>query len=767
MSLSDQIDELCDAWAEQWQLQSCPDLGEFLAGTDSELVKAALPVLVPMDFQLRRTKHPLLQAREYAWLGDGAVEIAERCCNRSVLTDSSSVGQQPDSVSQNVPWTFDSDAVQSPRDACDDVQTPELREFPSLIGEYRVIELIGGGGQGVVAKAVHEKTGRDAAIKFIRPELAASLPVRRRFLREATIARSIRHPNVVQFLSVEEKPQLCIVMEFVTGKTLETHIREQGTLTVQQLLAIGIQVADGLQAVHSANIVHRDLKPLNILLEMSGPLVARISDFGVARFSGDPGITRSGTIVGSAAWLSPEQALEKPVSERSDLFSLGSILYCMACGQSPFLRSTLMATLNAIVQDAPVGVKLIRPDLPDEFCELLDALLAKNPDLRPASANDVSTQLRAIAGVPEVTPANDDSTMSANTQSPESPRKVGRRILLTAFGTAACACLIRASRSLWSAETSSRSADKSNPSDRREIASRATPAPLIIPSSHSEARARQNAWATYLGVPSEIDFGQDIRFTLVPPIQLSATQQLEVREELQRLTAVVDKGASEQSLADTKESMSRPFFAAISPLNWRQYRILRDGLLAGSLLTRLSLAGQVGIAERSEAEQFADVTWTEAMELQARLGQHVLLKERLRSLQRSSTKRMPFEVGLPKPIDWLILARVLPLEYAKKFTPVNIARDIQLVSQSAIVSGIRSEALATDELNIFGKGRMQAPIFGWIKAGSQKCEVAGSIETVADSQTVRCNWTADSASNETAAARFWPVIQISFSHLGH
>lgn len=769
MSLPDQIDELCDAWADQWQIHSCPDLKQFLAETDPELLNAALSILIPMDFNLRRSKRPGLEATDYKWLGDDAVAIAERCCVRSVVTDSSGAGQRADSAGRNGLWRFQSECDEPNADSRqDDAHAPELSDFPAQVGEYRIVELVGGGGQGVVAKAVHERAGRAAAVKFIRPELAASLPVRRRFLRESTIARSIRHPNVVRFLSIEEKPQLCIVMEFVNGKTLDTLIREHGTLPLSHLLSIGVQIAAGLQAVHSANIVHRDLKPMNILLETGDSPLARISDFGVARFSGDPGITRSGTIVGSAAWLSPEQALEKPVTEKSDLFSLGSILYCMACGQSPFLRPTLMATLNAIVQDDPVGVKVIRPELPNEFCRLLDELLAKEPAARPSSAGEVAERLRSIPGMPNTRPTEIQPADHDNVAVPKPLRQVGRRTILSAIGFVAGASLIKTAQSFLSGETSNWSEGKMQPSTEGRTADGTAPAGLVVPCTLSEVRSCQTQWATHLGIPAEFDAGNGIKFTLVPPIHFSAQQQRELHNDLRGLNVLASTGGFERSMEDHNRVLTSPFFAATQPLSYRQVSNLCDGTTADFPRRPSNGSGHDEKFGNISDENVAAVTWNEARELRAKSEQQVFLQERLRSIAGLSAISMTLRVDLPKPIEWMILARLLQIEEARQLTRINIAQQIQIVSQSGLVSGNRGKTSSAVEITLFGTKRVTQKIRAWVTAETQSedVQVTGTIQILQNSEGGRCTWSAGAGSGELAEALFWPVIHIS-SHEPH
>ena len=772
MSLPDQIDELCDAWAEQWQLQSCPDLQGFLAATQPELLKAVLPVLVPMDFNLRRLKNPALRSGDYAWLGEEGLAIAERCATRTSVVEPSDKDRRDSPQQRSALWKFQSDAGDSfPPDPGDDSTMPELKDFPSDVGEFRVVELIGGGGQGIVAKAVHRGTKQVAAIKFIRPELAASLPVRRRFLQESSIARSIRHPYVVQFLSVEEKPQLCIVMEFVTGRTLESLIREHGPLTLQQIVRFGIQIADGLQAVHLANIVHRDLKPMNILLQTNGQMTAKISDFGVARSASDPRITRSGTIVGSAAWLSPEQALEKKVSGQSDLFSLGSILYCMACGQSPFQRPTLMATLNAVVGDVAVGMQAIRPELPDKLSRLVQDLLQKAPGLRPSSAAEVANGLRSIA---EQSGIEDPSSEIAGSESDTNVLHSGqfrRRALLATMAAATCTVLFKSSRRLWPRDSDNNpkeqprgehSGNQRSPDQKTQAN---MPTAMVLPSTPFEVSERQAMWAKHLAVPAAFELLEGLRFTLIPPIQLSMPQQHELSEKLQQLQNITGTTRFAESRNRDLQKQTSPFFAAVRPVSWRQYKTLIDGPLAGALLAELSAAGQDKASGYPAVDATAELSWDQTTELLRRLHQRSVEKELLANASRTQAVNGQLTVGLPEPLEWLLLARALRSTNDRTSAMGDFRRQILLASQSAVVSGLNSAVAISEVPCLFNQDSFTGTVVGWIDARSdysaESSVFTGHMNPPAEgTMNVRCSWERLSKTANLIEAAIWPIVRI-------
>ncbi len=204
------------------------------------------------------------------------------------------------------------------------------------LGHHEVLEVLGRGGFGIVVRAFDESLRRMVAIKVLDPRLASNSPARKRFLREARAAARIRHGNVVQIYAVEERPLPYLVMEYVPGQTLQQKHEQSGPLDVADVLRIGAQVARGLAAAHEEGLVHRDIKPANILLVNSADQNVKITDFGVARAADDASLTRSGAIVGTPQYMAPEQAKSGPLDPRTDLFSLGSVLYTMVSGRPPF-----------------------------------------------------------------------------------------------------------------------------------------------------------------------------------------------------------------------------------------------------------------------------------------------------------------------------------------------------------------------------------------------------------------------------------------------
>lgn len=276
------------------------------------------------------------------------------------------------------------------------------------LGHYEILEVVGKGAFGTVLRAFDEKLERVVAIKVLAPEMAATSPARKRFLREARTSAAVRHENVVAIYAVEDEPTPHLVMEFIPGKTLQQRLDEQGPLDLGDVLSLGKQIADGLAAAHAEGLIHRDIKPGNILLEGGMDERVKITDFGLARTADDASMTQSGVVAGTPMYMAPEQALGHKLDQRADLFSLGSVLYQMISGRAPFRAPTTMAVLMRVTEDAPRPIPEIIPEVPEWMCELIGHLHAKNPEERYGSAKEVGELLAQCAGdlqagrVPEI-----------------------------------------------------------------------------------------------------------------------------------------------------------------------------------------------------------------------------------------------------------------------------------------------------------------------------------------------------------------------------
>jgi WD40 repeat protein len=261
------------------------------------------------------------------------------------------------------------------------------------LGHYEILEVIGRGGMGIVLRAVDEKLQRVVAIKVMATQLATNATARKRFTREAQAAAAVNHDHLVTIHAVEEANGLpYLVMQFVSGMSLQQRLDRDGPLQLTEIVRIGMQTAAGLAAAHAQGLIHRDIKPANILLE-NGVERVKITDFGLARAVADASLTQSGVVAGTPQYMSPEQARGERVDQRTDLFSLGSVLYAMCAGRPPFRATTGIAVLKRVCEDTPSPIKEINAEIPAWLAEIVTKLHGKDPADRFQSAAEVAELL--------------------------------------------------------------------------------------------------------------------------------------------------------------------------------------------------------------------------------------------------------------------------------------------------------------------------------------------------------------------------------------
>ena len=300
------------------------------------------------------------------------------------------------------------------------------------VSRYRVLEVLGGGGMGVVYKAEDLKLGRRVALKFLPEEVANDPGALKRFESEARAASALNHPNICTIYEIEEhETQPFLVMELLEGQTLRdlivTEIPGKPALALTKLVEFAVQITTGLEAAHRQGIIHRDIKPANIFVTSQGQ--AKILDFGLAKLfltgnstaesaamedrdaesprirnletesltASSPFLSRTGVAMGTAGYMSPEQIRGEKLDSRTDIFSFGLVLYEMATGQRPFEGDTAIALHDAILNQTPVPARRLNPALPQDSEEIIHKALAKERDMRYQSACEMRTDLEELA----------------------------------------------------------------------------------------------------------------------------------------------------------------------------------------------------------------------------------------------------------------------------------------------------------------------------------------------------------------------------------
>ncbi len=296
-------------------------------------------------------------------------------------------------------------------DTADKVRTlfapPREEGEMGWLGPYRILDVLGSGGMGVVLRAEDSSLRRPVAIKILQPELASAASAADRFLREAQMMAALKHDHVVTVYHVgEDRGVFFFTMELLEGESLDRRLRREQRLSLREVVRIGREVAVGLSAAHRRGLIHRDIKPANIWLEAETGRV-KILDFGLARPVGATTMTQTGMVLGTPSYMAPEQARGGSVDHRSDLFSLGCVLYQLCTGRLPFSGPDVVSVLLSVVSDHPSPPHELTPDVSRPLSDLVQRLLAKRPDDRPQSAQEVVEALERLGGGPAPAPAPD------------------------------------------------------------------------------------------------------------------------------------------------------------------------------------------------------------------------------------------------------------------------------------------------------------------------------------------------------------------------
>ncbi len=371
--------------------------------------RSCVVFLAGREFELRRRREPDLSPEEYfARLPQYRHELAQLLGSRPTLsTEGETCGGKPHRDGRQ--------ATEETRDVLAFLSPPQAPDELGRLCSYRILEVLGSGGMGVVFLAEDSQLKRPVALKVMRPGMAANQSARQRFLREARAMAALKHDRIVTIYQVDEDRGVpFLAMEHLQGETLHARLKRETLLPLDEAVRISGEIADALSAAHARGLIHRDIKPANIWLEkrpgereVSTPgCRVKLLDFGLARPAegDDTQLTQTGVILGTPAFMSPEQARGEKVDPRSDLFSLGCVLYRMVTGQLPFRGRDTVSTLLSLTNDHPTPPRQLNPHVPPGLNHLIQRLLAKNIADRPSSAESVVKALQMLATEPEPAP---------------------------------------------------------------------------------------------------------------------------------------------------------------------------------------------------------------------------------------------------------------------------------------------------------------------------------------------------------------------------
>lgn len=396
---------------------------------------------------------------------------------------------------------------------------------PCMLGRfagYEIVGIVGHGGMGIVLKGFESALNRFVAIKVLAPRLATSEAARKRFAREAQAAAAVIHENVIAIHRVDQAHGLpFLVMPYLGGVSLQQRIDREGPLSIEACLRIGSQIAAALSAAHTQGLVHRDIKPANILLERGVERVT-ITDFGLARAADDASVTRTGMIAGTPQYMSPEQARAQRLDARSDLFSLGSVLYVMATGKPPFNGEASFEILDQIINGSAPSIRDQRDEIPEWYESLVARLHQKSPDDRPASATELKEWIDACLQHLQAA----DRPLPANLSGDR--RKRNRRWPLPSAIVLLVAAVSFVARLERQGNTSTDATDPTNMSDSAGEVGASSASSVVV--SDVSADDPQPSTNTDMDAPPPEAAMTDLEFDI--EIELVETEIMELEQEL-------------------------------------------------------------------------------------------------------------------------------------------------------------------------------------------------------------------------------------------
>ncbi len=404
-----QLDNVCDRFERAFAQDPETRIESFIVDLSPSQQRLIVRELVPLEIEQRLaagvSPTPDDFASRFPQWRDELQSLAAQCLDdlerARILNSETDSGK---SASDNTNPELTAPRRGERRRSTDFVSQPDL-PADRVLGQYRLLSVVGRGGMGYVWRAHDTKLSRDVAIKVLAGTITHDEITHERFLREARAIAAIRHNHVVTIYAVEEFDQIpFLVMELVEGTTLQEYLRDYGKLEVKEATSLACQIAEGLAAAHRQGLIHRDVKPANILLEKDArdtnssrsvtPWNVKITDFGLARIAAESQLTLSGVVAGTPQYMSPEQANGQEVDARSDLFSLGSVMYAMCAGQEAFRADSALAVLRQVVDKPARSLREVSPQTPDWLIEIIEKLMAKSPNDRIQTADEVAELLQ-------------------------------------------------------------------------------------------------------------------------------------------------------------------------------------------------------------------------------------------------------------------------------------------------------------------------------------------------------------------------------------
>jgi len=601
------------------------------------------------------------------------------------------------------------------------------------LGQYEVRSILGRGGMGLVLKAFDTKLHRIVAVKVLAPEIAANPVAKQRFLREARAAAAVTHPHVVTIHAVEDGTSASqsvpyLVMECVDGKTLHAKLESDGTLGVKEILRIGSQVAQGLAAAHKQGLIHRDIKPANILLE-NGVERVKLTDFGLARAVDDLSMTRTGDVAGTPQYMSPEQAQGNHVDYRSDLFSLGSVLYARCTGRPPFRGDSVIAVIRRVVDDTPRSIREINPEIPQWLCAVVGKLLEKCPEDRYQTAVEVATVLENALANQQHIPA---TLPHAQVATAASLRRGGRRWLIPG-GLIAAAAILSAVYVAISHKDGAQTTIGVPDNAKVEIATASdpqastidpqpswhgwpadAPQPAIAPFDAAQAKLHQEAWAAYLGVPVEYTNSLGMKFRLIPPGEfLMGSTAEEIAAALKSVGE--DKHSQEciQSEAPQhKVILTQPIYLDVKEVTQAEYETVMGVNPSHFTSTGTRKEAVVGLKTVDHPVEW--VSWNDAAEFCAKLSQNEKFKPFYFRADETITPLDGTGYRLPSEAEWEFACRA---GTATKYWIGDQDADLVRAGWFGGNSGGRTHAAGELQANPFGLHDIYGNVSEWVQDG--------------------------------------------------